>query len=274
VVSLIKRELMVRVQLDVVGTVLVSLKSDGVVNQLDDHVDHRSDLCHHARTKLLRSIAVPFVALSVLVNAALTTVYYLSLEDGLLQHFVGVVLDQLSLSLLYLSLSLIDDELVRLQEIRELSLYQTSGFVSEGLYLLVERIGQGLKISINLFDDGLLSKLLLDEYLLQFLNLVVTVNGLQIFELVYELRGMDIQMLPAALLANDPFCAFGVAAHELAHLLVDLALRVYQVLRHSIIYLFISFSHNDNGSKKDTHISIHPHCHSLGHTPNSISWML
>lgn len=215
---------MVRVELDVVRTVLISLKSDRVVNQLDDHAYHRSDLCHHARAKLLRSIAVPFVTLSVLIDTTLTTVYDLSLKDGLLQHFIGIVLNQLCLSFLYLSLSLINDELVRFQEICKLSLNQTSGLVSESLYFLIEGIRQCLKISINLFNDILLSKLLLDEYLLQFLNLIIAVNGLQIFQFIYELRGMDIQMLPTTLLANDPLRAFRVTAHELTHLLVDLAL--------------------------------------------------
>lgn len=59
---------------------------------------------------------------------------------------------------------------------------------------------------------------------------------LQVLELVDELRGMDVQVLPPAFLADDSLGAFGVAAHVLADLLVDLALRVYQTaLAHCYI---------------------------------------
>ena len=97
---------------------------------------------------------------------------------------------------------------------------------------MVEGVCQGLKISIYLFNDGLLSKFLLDEYLLQFLYLVVSVDGREVLEFVNELSGMDVKVLPATLLADDSLGAFGVAAHEFAYLFVDLALGVYQFSGH------------------------------------------
>jgi|LakMenE18May11ns_1017448.scaffolds.fasta_scaffold9282877_1 hypothetical protein len=50
----------------------------------------------------------------------------------------------------------------------------------------------------------------------------------QVGKLIYELSRVNIKMLSPALLANQTFSAFRIAAHVLALLLMDLALRVYR----------------------------------------------
>lgn len=64
----------------------------------------------------------------------------------------------------------------------------------------------------------------------------------QVGQLVDELRWVDVQVLATALLADQSFGALRVAAHELARLLVDLALGVYQRSRH-LLYTQYTTSH-------------------------------
>ncbi len=70
----------------------------------------------------------------------------------------------------------------------------------------------------------------LDEDLLEFVHLVVGVDLCDVGQLVDELGRVDVQVLPPALLADHPLGALRVAAHVLAGLLVDLALRFNQIL--------------------------------------------
>lgn len=51
--------------------------------------------------------------------------------------------------------------------------------------------------------------------------------------LVDELGWVDVQVLLAALLADESFGALRIAAHVFTDLLVDLALRVDQVAAHA-----------------------------------------
>jgi hypothetical protein len=226
VVPLVEGQLVVRIQLHVVRAVLVALQGDGVVDELEHDADHGLDLGHYSSAELFGGVAVPLVALAVLVDASLAAVDDLCLVDGLLEHLVGVVLDALGVGLLDLLLGLVDDELVGAQEVGEFGLDEAARLVGEGLDLLVERVCEGVELLVDGLDDFLLAELLLDEDLLELLHLVVAVDHLEVGQLVDELRRVDVQVLPPALLADQPLGALRVTAHELAHLLVDLALGV------------------------------------------------
>lgn len=85
---------------------------------------------------------------------------------------------------------------------------------------------------VDLSDDLLLGHLLLYKDLSQLAQLVVGMDLAQVAQLVDKLGRVDVQVVRSAFLADQPLRTFGVDAHVLADLLVDVALGVYQVTGH------------------------------------------
>lgn len=153
VVSLVEGQLVVRVKLHIVCAVFVPLQGDRVVDELDDYRHHRAHLGHHPCAELLGSVAVPLVALSVFDDAALATTDDLCLIDGLLEHLVGVVLDGPGLGLLDVLFGLVDDKLVGLEVVGELRLYEVLGLGCECPDFVVDGLGEGVEVCVDLPDD-------------------------------------------------------------------------------------------------------------------------
>ena len=86
---------MVVLSADLLRAELGLLDVEGVVDDLHDDINHGLDFYDDARAHLFGCIRVPFVALPILDQSALSTVNNLSLIDRLLKHLVRVIFDLL-----------------------------------------------------------------------------------------------------------------------------------------------------------------------------------
>jgi hypothetical protein len=125
---------------------------------------------------------------------------------------------------LHLLLRLVDDELVGPKVVGQFAIDQGLRLSCKNLDFLGKRISQGLKLTVDILDDSFLSHFFLDKDFLKLVDLIIGVNFCQISEFIDKLRRMNVKMLGPTLFADESLGAFGIDAHVLAYLLVDLAL--------------------------------------------------
>lgn len=155
-IPFVKRGIMWIIESKSVRYVLISLKFDGILYNLDGNTDHWSNLGHYIFTHGFGSVAVPFVTLTILHDSWLSFVDNFSLVDSLLEHFIGIVFYFLCRRFDNFLFSLLDDIFIGSKIGREFLLNHFSWLDGELFYFIIQGSSQSLKRCKNLPYDILL----------------------------------------------------------------------------------------------------------------------
>jgi len=175
------------IEVQTIRNVFISLKFYWIFDDFNCNTNHGSDFSNNILAHGFCSIAVPFIAFTILYDSGFSFVDNLGFIDGLFQHFIGIVFDFFSRWLHNFFLCLLNNIFVGSKIRREFLFDHISWLYGELFDFVVKGSCERLKWVENFSYDSLLLKFFFDECLLEFVDFVEWMNLWEVCKFVYKL---------------------------------------------------------------------------------------